>query len=305
MNISNYYDPILDRPLTSLDGCSWEDWVSGASAQSRFSLHPEGFPVFVGADQLHASNEYEGGDPYAVSEHRDSAFQQRRSRETLSLLSSVLSPSGAGVRILDLGCGEGHITEAIRRQWVQAEVCGFDYSLSAIQTAQRQYPSIEFAVADAYSMPYGPATVDAAVINNLWEHVPDPLRLLSQVHRILKPGGYVIVSTPSRYRLENLLRAISGGPLVFMSKHHVTEYSVGQVLEQLRYGGFGLIACQSTPISSTGWSWKWRLAKALLARWLRSVNSHHSLESTVFYLARKTGGFARPSSPPSAVSSAL
>lgn len=286
MDISKYYDPILDRPLAPQDGCSWKAWVAGA--ESRFGVHPQGFPVFVRADRLHLSNEYEGGDPYAVAEHRDSAFQQRRFQETLGLLSSVLPQPGAGLRILDLGCGEGHITEAIRQRWAQAEICGFDYSLSAIQTAQRQYPSIEFAVADAYAIPYGPATMDATVMNNLWEHLPDPLRLLSQVRRVLKPGGYVMVSTPSRYRFHNLLRAISGKPIAFMSKHHVTEYTVGQVIEQLRFGGFEVIASQSTRIATTDLSWKWRLAKAGLGWWLRRIHSHHSLESTIFYLARKS-----------------
>jgi SAM-dependent methyltransferase len=286
MDISKYYDPILDRPLTLEDGCSWEAWLAGA--ESRFSVHPYGFPVFVRADQLHVSDEYAGGDPYAVAKQLDSAFQQRRFQETLHLLSTVLPQSGAGFRILDLGCGEGHITDAIRQRWTEAQVCGFDYSLSAIEIAQRLYPSIEFAVADAYAIPYGPATIDVAVINNLWEHVPDPLRLASHVRRILKLGGYVIISTPSRYRFENLLRAVSGGPIVFMSKHHVTEYTVGQVFEQLRFGGFEAITLQSTRISAAEWSWKWRLAKACLSWWLRRVNSHHSLESTIFYLARKS-----------------
>ena len=285
VDISKYYDSILDRPLTPQDGCSWEAWIAGA--ESRFGVHPQGFPVFVRADRLHSSNEYEGGDPYAVAERRDSAFQERRFQETLSLLSTALPQPGAGLRILDLGCGEGHITEAIRKQWPQAGICAFDYSLSAIQTAQRQYPSIEFAVADAYAIPYGPATMDAAAMNNLWEHVPDPLRLLSQIHRVLKPGGHVIISTPSRYRLENLLRVISGEPIIFMSKHHVTEYTVGQVIEQLRFGGFEVIASRSTRIGSAERSWKWRLANAGLSWWMRRVHSHHSLQATIFYLARK------------------
>jgi SAM-dependent methyltransferase len=285
MDLSKYYDRVEQRPLTAEDGCVWSDWLAGAKA--RFGVHPRGFPVFVPADRLDSSNEYEAGDPYSVAEHLDSAFQQRRFQTTLNLLTGVFPNSGEGLRILDLGCGEGHITEAIRCKWPRAELCGFDYSLTAIEIARQRYPSIDFAVADAYDIPYGPATIDATVMNNLWEHLPDPMRLLDQIRRVLKPGGYVIISTPSRYRFENLVRAAFGQPIAFMSKHHVTEYTVGQVVEQMRFGGFEVIARESSRITSEGWSWKWRAGKAALGWWLRRAHSHHSLESTVFYLARK------------------
>src|SRR6266496_567836 len=42
MDISKYYDPILDRPLTLEDGCSWEAWLAGA--ESRFTCFPPSFP---------------------------------------------------------------------------------------------------------------------------------------------------------------------------------------------------------------------------------------------------------------------
>ena len=285
MEIFKYYDLKLDRPLTPEDGCSWEAWLAGAKAP--FALHPDGFPVFVPAHLLDLTNEYAEGDPYAVAGHVDSAFQQRRFQETLGLLTSVLSGTGAGLRFLDLGCGEGHITNAIHRRFTDAEAFGFDYSLAAIQTARRLYGCIKFAVADAYSIPYPPVTMDATVMNNLWEHVPDPMRLLAQVHRILKPGGYVVLSTPSRYRFENMVRAFYGKPVSFMSRHHVTEYTVGQVIEQLRFGGFEIVKVQSHSIEMAGASRKWRIAKAALNRWLRLTGSHHNLEGTIFYLARK------------------
>ena len=75
-----------------------------------------------------------------------------------------------------------------------------------------------------------------------------------------------------------------------MSEQHVTEYSVGQVIEQLRYGGFAVTQMVSKPI-------KLGSLKAELARWLFSklislVGSHHQLEATVFYLAQKSTSVA-------------
>ena len=137
-------------------------------------------------------------------------------------------------KILDIGCGEGHITAEIQKNFLGAEVSGLDYSISAISYAVEKFPGIDFCVADAYNPLYCDNYFDAVVCNNLWEHIPDPLALLKGMNRILKDGGYIILSTPSRYRFPNLLNVLRGKPPVFMSTHHVTEYSVGQVIEQLR-----------------------------------------------------------------------
>lgn len=287
MDLSKYYDPVEQRPLTAADGCAWSEWSASSDTRARFGIHPLGFPVFVPASHLDSSNEYKEGDPYSVAEHIESPFHTCRRQTTLDMLASVLPEGGAGVRVLDLGCGEGHITEAIRAQWPRAEVCGFDYSVSAIEIARRRYPLIDFAVADAYALPYASASIDATVMNNLWEHLPDPVRLLEQIRRVLKPGGHVIVSTPSRYRFENLMRIAFGQPIAMMSKHHVTEYTVGQVMEQMRFAGFEVVGKENGLVPSEAWSWKWRAAKTAVTWWMRRVNSHHSLGSTVFYLARK------------------
>ena len=186
--------------------------------------------------ELSASDEYAGGDPYSVETTQTrTPFHQRQFDLTLDLLRGL----GHLDRILDVGCGEGHITAEIKRQFPKAEVHGLDYSLSAIRKAHITYPDISFSVADAVKSPYPEGKFDVVVCNNLWEHVTDPNGLLLRMKDALKPGGSVIISTPSRYRTANLVRAILGRreDSFFMSKYHVTEYTVGQVKEQLAYGG--------------------------------------------------------------------
>jgi hypothetical protein len=75
-------------------------------------------------------------------------------------------------------------------------------------------------------------------------------------------------------------------PVVFMSTHHVSEYTVGQVIEQLGYGGFQVERILSRPISMG--SLKGTLVRRLFAMLVSAVGSHHQLESTVFYLAKKS-----------------
>jgi ubiquinone/menaquinone biosynthesis C-methylase UbiE len=195
------------------------------------------------------------------------------------------------IRILDVGCGEGHITARMREVFPGAEFSALDYSLSAIARANQLFPGIEFVVADACSPPYKSDYFEVVVCNNLFEHIPDPVRLLSALRRVLKPGGYLIISTPSRYRFDNLLRVMFGKSVRFMSAQHVTEYSVGQVFELLSFGGFTPVKTYDPPIRLAAADIKELIAYKILfpclKLMLRAVHSQHSLEHTVFFSARK------------------
>jgi len=67
-----------------------------------------------------------------------------------------------------------------------------------------------------------------------------------------------------------------------MSEYHVTEYTVGQVIEQLRFGGFEVIKVFSKPIRDNYLQF---ILVKILSPILALIGSHHQLESTVFYLA--------------------
>jgi 2-polyprenyl-3-methyl-5-hydroxy-6-metoxy-1,4-benzoquinol methylase len=283
-----YYDPKLQRAINlAEDGCDISDWPT-CHGQSLFARHAKGFLVFLPPSELTRSDEYAAEDPYTVEERIDSGFHRRRIDCTLELLREAVKGTrhGAGLRILDLGCGQGHITERMRQEFADAEFSGLDYSVSAIDYATGHFPGIDFIVANAFECPYANGYFDVVVCNNLWEHVPDPLVLLKCIKRILRLGGFLIVSTPSRYRLRNLVRVLLGKPAMLMSHQHVTEYTVGQLIEQLTYGGFRLLRCYSKPIPVYGW--KVKLAKKLASWVLAATGSHHSLEATVFYLAQQT-----------------
>ena len=121
--------------------------------------------------------------------------------------------------------------------------------------------------------------------NNIWEHVPDPLRMLDGITRIVKKGGLIIITTPSRYRFGNILRILCGIGTKFVSKLHVTEYSVGQVREQLNYGGYEVLAAYSPSINERNLFFT--LLKKCFTVLLKVIRSKHIIEATVFYAAKK------------------
>ncbi|WP_075181972.1 23S rRNA (guanine(745)-N(1))-methyltransferase [Pantoea sp. 1.19] len=94
----------------------------------------------------------------------------------------------AGGVLLDIGCGEGYYTDAVRAG-LRAEVTGLDISKEAVRAAARRYPACQFIVASSQRLPVADASLDAL------------LRIYAPCHpveiaRVLKPGGVVLTVTP-------------------------------------------------------------------------------------------------------------
>lgn len=90
-----------------------------------------------------------------------------------------------GERILDLGCGDGQLTQRIAASG--AQVCGAD--LSAEMVAAARVRGVEAEVANAEALPHADSSFDAVFSNAALHWVRDHEAMLAQVHRVLKPGG--------------------------------------------------------------------------------------------------------------------
>jgi SAM-dependent methyltransferase len=279
---AKYFDWFRNKTLSEVDGIRYEEWHSQANSHS-FAVHPNGFLIFLSPAELRECDEYSDGDPYEVHRSLNNEFHQRRIQSTLHLLSSGIGESNERPKILD---------NAIKERYPDARISGLDYSFSAINFAVRNFSGIDFCLASAYTPPYSKEYFDIVVCNNLWEHVPDPLRLLERINVILKEKGHLIISTPSRYRLSNLLNVLRGRSVVHISPRHVPEYQVGPVIEQLKWGGFknkeiySKTICPPPP-SKTKLVFV-NIVSLIIKTYLMTIKSHHSLESTVFFLAQKS-----------------
>ena len=102
--------------------------------------------------------------------------------------------------VLDLGCGTGVVTRAIAaRDGFAGTVTGIDQSPEFIAAAARLAADdgfgdrVEFVVGDAHALDFQSATFDAAVAHTLVSHVRDPLEVLAEAARVIRPGGCVAV----------------------------------------------------------------------------------------------------------------
>lgn len=98
-----------------------------------------------------------------------------------------------GHRILDAGCGSGPTSVALIHRG--AEVSGFDLSAAMIEIARRSLPDADLRVHDlAEPLPWKDATFDAAVASLVLHYLPDWSGPLTEFHRVLTPGGRLLVS---------------------------------------------------------------------------------------------------------------
>ena len=130
-------------------------------------------------------------DSFAVhAEH--SAYNAHYDRPAvLGLLGDV-----AGCRVLDVGCGSGlYAAELVERG---AEVVGFDSSAKLVHHARRRVGSVaDLRVHDVRDPVdwLADESIDRAVMALVLHHLDDPVPALREVHRVLRPGGRLVVST--------------------------------------------------------------------------------------------------------------
>ena len=97
-----------------------------------------------------------------------------------------------GVRLLDVCTGPGIVAGAALERG--AEVVGLDFSGKQVEIAKRNVPGAEFKQGDAQALPFEDESFDAVVCGYGIIHLPTPEKALSEMHRVLRPGGYFAAS---------------------------------------------------------------------------------------------------------------
>ena len=138
--------------------------------------------------------------------------------------------------ILDIGCAAGAEIEPLRSRGFR--IVGIDYSEKMLGFAQRQFAvldGVHFCRADAESLPFASASFDQVVCLGVFEYLSTYDRCLEEIRRVLRPGGVVIISVPTRVSLDHLsyrICSVTAIPLWRAVKKLIGKPTSGQPIGQ-------------------------------------------------------------------------
>jgi SAM-dependent methyltransferase len=177
--------------------------------------------------RVHAGHGYTPAEPFLFELHAAMLRTlERRFRKHV--------PSGG--RVLDAGCGRSLFTE-IRPDW-PFDIVAADVDLDLLAERKAQFPRVRWAVAGACPLAFRDGSFDALFAGELVEHLVDPREAMAEFRRVLRPGGKLILTTPNRRRLANVVDR-SERPY---SPDHLSELSYDELHALLKDHGFAIVA---------------------------------------------------------------
>lgn len=125
-------------------------------------------------------------------------FADERSRPFVELIGRIGSTEAR--RIVDLGCGPGHLMSLLRARWPHAEIEGVDSSpdMIARAVADNADPDVRYVEADLAAW-VPPAPVDVVVSNAAFQWVPDHLDVIARLADHVAPDGAFAFSVPGNF----------------------------------------------------------------------------------------------------------
>lgn len=127
--------------------------------------------------------------------------RELKAQKVLAILDDHFASQLESFLVLDIGCSTGAISNALAQRAKQ--VTGIDIDQETVQFAREHYnaPNLQFIVQDALSSEFPDESFDLVICNHIYEHVPDPHRLFSEIYRVLKPGGTCYLAAGNRLML--------------------------------------------------------------------------------------------------------
>jgi len=121
-------------------------------------------------------------------------WHSRRFSEVSKILTEVNG------KVLDIGSNDGTFSKVVLDGTDAKELVGLDVIKKTVDWANKHWKytkKMSFIVADAHNLPFKSNTFDAVVALEVLEHVFDPVKVLGEIKRVLRPGGYAILLVPS------------------------------------------------------------------------------------------------------------
>jgi len=134
-----------------------------------------------------------------MSNHGYAYAYQNRRRQTLDLLTEVLAP---GARVLDIAAAQGNFSLALAEMGYDVTWNDLREELADYVRLKHERGSIQFAPGNAFDLQF-PPLFDAVLITEVIEHVAHPDEFVAKAAAFVKPGGYIVMTTPNGAYFKN------------------------------------------------------------------------------------------------------
>ncbi|MEU3183477.1 methyltransferase domain-containing protein [Streptomyces sp. NPDC006923] len=205
--------------------------------------------------------------------HHESVLRSHRWRTAANSAAYLLPELRPGLEVLDVGCGPGTITADLAALVAPGTVTAVDAAESVLATARETaaaagLDNVRFAVADVHALDFPDDSFDIVHAHQVLQHVGDPVRALSEMRRVCRPGG-VVAARDADYGAFTWFPAVPGLDDWQELYRRVARANGGEpdagrrLLSWARRAGFtGLTAtatnwCFATPEERAWWSGLW------------------------------------------------
>lgn len=147
------------------------------------------------------------------------------------------APGLKKMNVLEIGCGIGFTTFETARSENVEKIRAVDMASLAVEEARRrQRESVEpsarkitFLEGDFFKeKDFG--SFDCVYMHEVFEHIPDSASIFKKAFELLKPGGFLMISTPNGRRLLNRLLPLIGRKPILIDPFHIKEYTLDELL---------------------------------------------------------------------------
>jgi SAM-dependent methyltransferase len=197
-------------------------------------------PDEAGLERLYDADYFQCDYHCGLDERPYFATEELQTRASTRLLEWIEERARPG-RILEVGCAGGYFLKTARdRGWSPT---GVEISESASAFGRDQL-DLDIRTGSLESAAFEDAAFDAAYLGDVLEHVPEPMCTLGELHRILRPGGVLLLAGPltinslDRRAGFALYRALGKTKILRLPPYHLTEFTPGTLRSALARAGF-------------------------------------------------------------------
>ena len=158
--------------------------------------------------------------------------------DKLNYLTRLVGYDGyKGKNLLEIGCGAG--IDLVHFASGGAKVTGIDLSKTAIDLACQNFEQSEknadLRVMNGESMQFADDTFDVVYAHGVLQYTADPVKMIDEIHRVLRPGGEAILMVYNKYSWLNLMRKVSNVPLEHEDAPVLRKFSIREFKQLLHY----------------------------------------------------------------------